>query len=178
MWRCCIHEYYEISKLWKVCNNVRSRVLQEHKLQRWTRYEVIVLVQKKKTNDGWTPWIVWRNEWTIAFFNKPEKDDLLLPNKEIFQTSLKKLSFSFWINDFFKQTLATKIGFLLNEMFCWTILQWEKERNRWKMNDNFEREQNKRMFNQRNEKKKLNALISTWERFNTHDKGCHKRLLN
>ena len=31
---------------------------------------------------------------------------------------------------------------ILNEQFYWTIILWEKERNKWKMNGYFENEQN------------------------------------
>ena len=31
----------------------------------------------------------------------------------------------------------------MNEQFYWTIVQWEKEQNRWEVNDNFENERHK-----------------------------------
>ena len=47
----------------------------------------------------------------------------------------------YWKNDFTERTI------LLNERFDWTIVQWENEQNRWKMNDNFEKERNKFFWN-------------------------------
>ena len=44
----------------------------------------------------------------------------------------KKLSlFLYWTNDFIERSI------LKNEQFYWTIIQWENERNRWKINDIF-----------------------------------------
>ena len=66
-----------------------------------------------KTNEGWK---TLRNEWTIVFFKCTEKN-LKKLNKRFYQST-----------DFTEQSI------------CLTIIPWEKERIRWKMNDNYENE--------------------------------------
>ena len=61
--------------------------------------------------------------WTIDFFEK-------------------NISQFYWTNEFIEQII------LLNERFSWTILQWENERNRWKMIDNFRNQQSPFVFEQ------------------------------
>ena len=61
-------------------------------------------------------------------------------------------------NDFIERTILLNERFywtniLLNERFYWLIVQLKKERNRWKMNDNFENEQNQ---------KKTNKVKKSW----------------
>ena len=61
--------------------------------------------------------------WTIDFFEK-------------------NISQFYWTNEFIEQII------LMNERFSWTILQWENERNRWKMIDNFRNQQSPFVFEQ------------------------------
>ena len=62
-----------------------------------------------------------------------KKLSVFLQKERIFQKILKKkLSlFLYWTNDFIERSI------LKNEQFYWTIIQWENERNRWKINDIF-----------------------------------------
>ena len=101
----------------------------------------------------------------------------------MFQKSWGKTIVSYWTNGFRKKNFLKTInfenkylkknanGFLLNERFYWKIVEWEKERNIWKMNGNFKEERNK--FSLKNwsewvvherwtkEIKKMNVPIST-----------------
>ena len=36
----------------------------------------------------------------------------------------------------------------MNEQFYWTIVQWENEQNRWKMNENIKNERNQFLLNE------------------------------
>ena len=47
----------------------------------------------------------------------------------------------YWTNDFSDRMI------LLIELFYFTIFQWENERNKWKINDNFENERKGSFWN-------------------------------
>ena len=71
--------------------------------------------------------LYWTDEFSERFWNNGR----FLLNERFFRTNFKKR-----INERFHLT-----NVLLNERIYWPNVQWENEQNRWKMNDNFENEQ-------------------------------------
>ena len=86
-----------------------------------------------KTNDLKSFERTWKKNFAFLlnerFFKRVEKN----LKKTIEQTIFKNL---------FNLIVFTERMILLNERFYLTIVQWENERNRWNINDQFETEQN------------------------------------
>ena len=107
-------------------------------------------------NDWWTrrpgPSEKWKK---LLLFKNEEKitNDINRSNKQIFQKILTCTIVFYWTNDFLEQTLKKNI-FYLNERFYWTVVHWENQRNKWKMNDLIGNERNN--FFQRLKKKLSN----------------------
>ena len=104
--------------------------------------------QKKWTMDEQNERLGWLREMIKRkfFSNKGKKNKMF----ESSERTWKNEGF-YWTNDFIERTV------LLNEQFYWTIVQWENEWNRWKMNDNFENKLNN--FFERMKKKRTKWVV-------------------
>ena len=116
----------------------------------WERLKWIVQGNEKisffKTNEKNVRFkIAWMNlkrrsffSWTNELSDRFEKPDRFSPKEKLFWNKLFKTNSFYWTNDFIDPTFKIIIIFLLIKRFYWTIFQWQNERNRWKMNDNFD----------------------------------------
>lgn len=93
-----------------------------------------------------------KNEWFQIFL----RNNRFLLCQQIFKK--KCWNECFWEQTVEKRTFFMKKTILLIKQFNWTIVHWENEVNRWKVNDNFENKENsilkKKMSHSRTKLKK------------------------
>ena len=103
---------------------------------------------QKKMNDLKSFERTWKNDSFLQnkYFHRIWKQNYRgFTRQTIFRNKLFKLQFFTALTTFFEQIFRkknyryfTERTILQNKKFYWTIVQWDKEQNWWKTNDNFE----------------------------------------